>query len=378
MKFIVFGEDWGRHPSSTQHLFKHIAEQHEVIWVNSVGMRKPTFTLKDFKRITEKVFKGLFSKTKSQNASNDQQDLIVIEPKLFPWHDNAFIRKVNRWRFKKKLKAYLGNTLEPIIYWISVPTAEYLCELTSKDKLVYYIGDDFSGLAGVDFELVKPFENKLLNEADTIFVCSDTLYKKFNRYQPFLLSHGVDFDLFSEPSASSVNLNKPIIGFYGSINEWFDLKLVEFIAQQRPDYHFQLIGTPHIDISVLENLDNVEHIGAVAHNKLPSYVQHWHIAILPFIDCVQIQACNPLKLREYMASGTPIVTTRYPAAEHYKSTIFIADSYQDFLDKLDNALYLKDVIEAWPAFQRSFVAQESWEHKASSALDELRSVKRDE
>ena len=62
MKFIVFGEDWQSHPSSTQHLFKQLAKQHQVIWINSIGMRKPTFRLIDVKRVFNKLKKPFYIK----------------------------------------------------------------------------------------------------------------------------------------------------------------------------------------------------------------------------------------------------------------------------------------------------------------------------
>jgi hypothetical protein len=91
MKFIVFGEDWGRHPSSTQHLFKHISSNHEVIWVNSIGMRSPSFSVKDIKRAAEKLMSKLgFVKPKTA-TTNEPNNIIIVEPKVLPWHNLKWV-----------------------------------------------------------------------------------------------------------------------------------------------------------------------------------------------------------------------------------------------------------------------------------------------
>ena len=41
MKFLVFSDDWGVHPSSCQHIFRVLAPDHETVWVNTVGEATP-------------------------------------------------------------------------------------------------------------------------------------------------------------------------------------------------------------------------------------------------------------------------------------------------------------------------------------------------
>ncbi|MCF2921358.1 glycosyltransferase [Pseudoalteromonas sp. APAL1] len=376
MKFIVFGEDWQSHPSSTQHLFKQLAKQHQVIWINSIGMRKPTFRLIDLKRVFNKLKSLFLSKRSSPNAKTTDHslnlDLTAHTLAVLPWHDNLIVRLYNKWIFNKK--GFIGD--EPIVYWLSVPTAISLISPREQDKVIYYCGDDFSALAGVDHKMVAPFESELIKKADTIYVVSERLANKMPKSKVKMLSHGVDLALFTTQTAKARELeqiSKPIIGFYGSLNAWLDKALLLTLAKERPEYQLVLIGHLIEDFSELLKLDNVTHIKAVEHDRLASFSQHWQVSILPFVDNEQIRSCDPLKLKEYIATGTPIVTTRFAAVDPYRETILIADTHQGFIDRIDYAVSLsKSQNLNWRTNQSQQANNHSWQAKATLVCKQLR------
>ena len=376
MKFIVFGEDWQSHPSSTQHLFKQLAKQHQVIWINSIGMRKPTFRLIDLKRVFNKLKSLFLSKRSSPNAKTTDHshnlDLTAHTLAVLPWHDNLIVRLYNKWIFNKK--GFIGE--EPIVYWLSVPTAISLISPREQDKVIYYCGDDFSALAGVDHKMVAPFERELIKKADTIYVVSERLANKMPKSKVKMLSHGVDLALFTTQTAKASELeqiSKPIIGFYGSLNAWLDKALLLTLAKERPEYQLVLIGNLIEDFSELLKLDNVTHIKAVEHHRLASFSQHWQVSILPFVDNEQIRSCDPLKLKEYIATGTPIVTTRFAAVNPYRETILIADTHQGFIDRIDYAVSLsKSQNLNWRTNQSQQANNHSWQAKATLVCKQLR------
>ena len=376
MKFIVFGEDWQSHPSSTQHLFKQLAKQHQVIWINSIGMRKPTFRLIDVKRVFNKLKSLFLSKRSSPNAKTTDHslnlDLTAHTLAVLPWHDNLIVRLYNKWIFNKK--GLIGD--EPIVYWLSVPTAISLISPREQDKVIYYCGDDFSALAGVDHKMVAPFESELIKKADTIYVVSERLANKMPKSKVKMLSHGVDLALFTTQTAKARELeqiSKPIIGFYGSLNAWLDKALLLTLAKERPEYQLVLIGHLIEDFSELLKLDNVTHIKAVEHHRLASFSQHWQVSILPFVDNEQIRSCDPLKLKEYIATGTPIVTTRFAAVNPYRETILIADTHQGFIDRIDYAVSLsKSQNLNWRTNQSQQANNHSWQAKATLVCKQLR------
>tara|TARA_R110000744_G_scaffold156162_9_gene271719 strand:+ start:267 stop:1385 length:1119 start_codon:yes stop_codon:yes gene_type:complete len=367
MKFIVFAEDWGSHPSSTQHLFKELAKNNHILWINSIGMRKPTFRLNDLKRVFNKVMQ-IFNRSNSEAKNKLPNNMQVFKLPILPWHDNALVRAFNKRVFAKYLKD--TNIQEPITYWLSVPVAEYLITLKSADKLIYYCGDDFSALAGVDAKMVAPFEQSLIKKAHLIYVISQLLKNKMPAHKTKMLTHGVNFDLFSSNVAKAPEIStiyEPIIGFYGSINAWLDIALLTALAASRPQYKIVLIGDLTIPIPQLLQFKNVIHIPAVNHNRLVEFSSHWDVSILPFVNNQQIRACDPLKLKEYLAVGKPIVATRFPAVERFQPQIFIAKTQDEFIAHIDKAINLDEpTLSALKTSQSDLAKQHSWSSKALS------------
>jgi glycosyltransferase involved in cell wall biosynthesis len=166
---------------------------------------------------------------------------------------------------------------------------------------------------------------------------SNTLAEKLPSDKVRLLPHGVDIKHFSSPVPRAHDLptdGKPIAGFYGSISEWLDLELMSSTISRLPDWHFVFIGESVIDLTPLKQFSNVHLLGPRAHRDLPAYSQHWNVSLLPFRDNEQIRACNPLKLREYLASGRPIVSTEFPALDGYRHLIDCVASANEMTDAI--------------------------------------------
>ena len=158
---------------------------------------------------------------------------------------------------------------------------------------------------------------------------------------------------------------KKIAGFYGSIASWIDVESLTYAASNLPDWQFVFIGDVKTDVSDLAELDNTHFLGRKAHEELPKYVSNWDISLISFKQNGQIEACNPLKLREYLAAGKPIVSTKFPAAEEYKDIINITKTHQEFVEKISDS-YQSDIRKKSIAA----VQNESWESRAKN-LSEL-------
>lgn len=367
MKFIVFGEDWGAHPSSTQHLFRFIMQHHQVIWFNSVGMRTPKLNWIDIRRMMSKCFKMLLTRRVSKSST---RGLTAINPLILPWHSNKLVKQFNKRQVMRSIR--VGD--EPVVYWVSVPSAIDMITVRPQDTLIYYCGDDFSSLSGVDHEMIKPCEEALIFQADTIFVASHALLRKMPAHKTQVLEHGVDYNLFTQLSERHPSMNglKNVVGFYGSISSWLDYELLHMLAIERPDYHLILVGKAEVDIEGLAKKHNVTFIPEVTHHDLIRFSQHWDVSILPFLDNKQIRSCNPLKLKEYLAVGAPIVATRFPAVERYSDLVFVADDHRGFLARVDYAMSVAQTPKlGWAKLSREYVVKHTWQKKAEYVLAQL-------
>ena len=390
---IVFGEDWGAHPSSTQHIVKVLGQTRPVIWLNSIGLRKPKLTVHDLKRLFNKVKSFIVNQathteddtaTEDCNAEyNTNSQFIIINPLVIPcansWFSLTLSKAILKWQLQSACKKLAIN--DPII-WSSLPTSVDYLALFGKAPCVYYCGDDFSSLAGVDHEFVSQKEKLLIEKSRYIFTASEKMFGRFPRDKAVNIPHGVNFSLFSEQvhqTPLDLPQGKPIAGFYGSISAWIDQNLLVQTIKALPHWHFVFIGKVDCNIDKLQQFPNVYFLGTRPHNDLPKYIQNWNVAMLPFVDNKQIQMCNPLKLREYLASGTPIVTTDFNALKGYRKHLQISNKTKPFhqaillanaeitpavnFDKLEEMSDLLDITEI-KTTRKSSVINESWESRA--------------
>jgi glycosyltransferase involved in cell wall biosynthesis len=383
---IVFGEDWGGLPSSTQHLVSQLAKQRKVVWVNSIGLRRPGFNWRDIKRALNKLSGNIFPGLKPECGKRiDSGDVFATDKKAIDLPgDNFHIvyprtlpvprSRLGRWFAARLLVSQVMPVvrqagLRSPVLWVSLPTAVDVVGKLGESMLVYYCCDDFSALAGVEHDTVTRREAELFEKADLILFASDELAGKFPSVRSYLLPHGVDFSLFSRPVPRAPDLpndGRPIAGFYGSISEWLDITMLEETIEQLPHWHFVFIGKPVVDISVLRDLPNIHFLGERPHHQLPSYSQHWTASLLPFVDNAQIRACNPLKLSEYLATGRPIISTSFPAMEAFRGLVQIANTTAAMVEALTASMSL-DCLAAFPGALRDTVAENGWAARANQA-----------
>ncbi|MFI3246751.1 MAG: glycosyltransferase [Ferrimonas sp.] len=409
LKLLMFAEDWGGLPSSSQHLATAlIAEANiEIIWVNSIGLRRPKPS--DLRRLWQKLW---MRSHRDKEACRVQSlaPTVVISPKLWPlpqWRWSRYFNgRVLAWQLH--LQGVQRTTIDWV--WCALPSAVTLLSLFPQARTIYYVGDDFSALAGVDHAQIAPLHQQLLTRCQLLFCASDTLLqqsyaallarlpntriasKVFAQPPPYvtlakilpcwsavtpwpqaaLLPHGVDLAAFSAPTPWPSELptrlaKQPIIGFYGSLAEWIDFSLLHYLAQRFHDCCLVLIGHRGLCPQSLIDLPNVYWLPFVAHARLPALVQRFCVGLLPFVVNGQIAACDPLKLREYLAAGVPIVSRPFAALRQYSHGINCAMEPCAFGDAVARYLH-----QPPPATQlQTQVAQASWQARAQSILTYL-------
>lgn len=384
-QLVVLGEDWGQHPSSTQHLIKRLLPDYRVLWVNSIGLRRPRLNVRDLGRLGRKLGAVLRrpAKGKAQSAAIQSGPMPQVMPPLaLPLPGSPLAGRINGHWLAAQIRRQLPELDKPLL-WISLPSAVDLVGKLGERAVIYYCGDDFSALAGVDHAAIARCEARLVEKADLILAASPALASRFPPHKTRLLSHGVDLGLFMPPQPRPADLpsGRPIAGFYGSLSDWIDVPLLAETARALPHWDLVLIGPRQTDLSPLAGLPNVHLLGPRPHHTLAAYAQHWQVSLLPFVDNAQIRACNPLKLREYLATGRPVVSTDFPALDGYRALVHLprpGDSLAQAIQRAALDAPAQDWFQRyeWEALTRhegkaqrqQAVAQQSWDHRA----DELK------
>ncbi len=378
---IVFGEDWGGLPSSTQHLVRRLASDRRILWVNSIGLRQPRASPRDLRRVASKVASaaGLGQAPGCEGTQRPEPaPFPVVQPLVWPMAEAAALRALNRALIAGRIRpaAERAGLRDPVL-WASLPSAVAAVGALGESAVVYYCGDDFGALDGVDHAPALRMESEIAGRADMILAASPALAARFPPEKTRLLPHGADVGLFGTPAGRPADLpaDAPVAGFYGSIAPWLDLRLVAGTARLLPDWQFLMLGTPSqgTDLSPLEGVGNVRLLGPRPHGDLPGYAQHWTAGIIPFLDTPQIRACNPLKLREYLAAGRPVVSTPFPALEPYRTGVNVAHGPEGFATALRAA---REHGDAGAALRRSLVEAETWEARAADAAAIIESLPR--
>jgi glycosyltransferase involved in cell wall biosynthesis len=366
---ICFANDWDGDPLSKKHLMVRLARDNRVLWVNSLGGRNPRASTHDLRRVVGKAaafFRGL-----RRVAPN----IWVYGPLAIPYHGNAAARWINeRWLAASLRVACRWLRFEDPIVWSFIPSSADVATALRRRLLVYHCVDEFSEFTGTDAAATTAMESKLASRADVVFVSASSLLETKRRLNPntFLVTHGVDVEHFRKAldpaTAIPADLERgdgPVIGFFGLVEDWVDLELVRHLAVSRPRWSVVLIGKVATDLSAVRDLPNVVVLGRRSYQDLPGYCRGFDAAILPFRVNNLTVAANPLKLREYLAAGLPVVATAIPEAERLAPPIRVGASPETFLAHLDEILASG---RTGPQHQISAtMSQETWDRK----VDEL-------
>ncbi len=261
------------------------------------------------------------------------------------------------------------NFKKPLL-WILQPHFSSIVGMLSEKGVVYYCVDEYSAQPNVDPEMIRRMERYLIERADVVFTVSETLLENKIRINPntYLSLHGVDIKHFLSLPNNTVqvpediaSIPKPIVGFFGLIQERVDLHLIKYLSEELKNVSFILIGLVSQDISILKNNRNVFFLGPKPYEELPKYLNQFNICLMPYKLNDEMINSNPKKLREYLASGKPIVSVRIKEVERYGELVYVADDYKEFLHYTKLAIneHNDDLVSK----RISAMQKESWEFR---------------
>jgi glycosyltransferase involved in cell wall biosynthesis len=268
------------------------------------------------------------------------------------------------------------------ITWTFVPSSADVAGSLGERLVIYHCVDEFSKFTGADESAILQMERGLMEKADMVIVSSSRLYETKSRYNPntFLVTHGVDVAHFGDACRQTVpapadcaGLKRPVIGFVGTVADWVDLEVVRHLAASRPEWSFLLVGEVQTDTSALRELSNVHLLGRRTYQSLPAYCGTFDVAILPFVVNELTVAANPLKLREYLAAGLPVVATPLPEVLKLDGLVRMARTPGEFLNQIE-ALLREGRRGPDPAVS-ALMERESWDRKVEELSEIIAGLK---
>ncbi|HMF01644.1 MAG TPA: glycosyltransferase, partial [Terriglobia bacterium] len=362
---ICFCNDWDGDPLSKKHIMQRFAKRNRVLWVNSVGIRRPEASVSDLRRVIKKVREFVHGSRKVDEGIH------VFSPLAFPFHGSAAGRWINRKVLRWSLLRVCGQLgLRNPITWVFIPASAEVAGALGERTLVYHCVDEYTEFTGADKAGLLALEQQLMKKSHCVIVSSDLLMNNKRRHNrnTFLVTHGVDVEHFRKACLPTTvvpddirALKKPIIGFFGLIADWVDLGLIRSLAMSRPEWTFVLIGKSATSLAPVEGLTNVHLLGQKPYVSLPAYARAFDVALLPFIVNELTLAANPLKLREYLAAGLPVVSSALPEAEKLQHSVRIGRNQAQFLELIQNII---DSRQTGPQLSISqHMDSESWDAK---------------
>ena len=274
---------------------------------------------------------------------------------------------------QKKLLAgiFKEYNITKYLLWYYTPMALLISDQLQPKLTVYDCMDELSA-----FKFASPFlkilEEQLLAKADIVFTGGHTLYeaKKNQHHNIHPFPSSIDKAHFAkartemDDPADQAPIPHPRFGFYGVIDERFDIDLIRKVAQQKPDWHFVLVGpVVKIDPATLPRFNNVHYLGGKSYDELPLYLHGWDIALVPFLLNESTRFISPTKTPEYLAGGKPVISTAIQDVVHpygARGLVHIVSNAAKFIQAAETELASKNK-KKWLAGSDEFLKDNSWD-----------------
>lgn len=373
--FIIFGEDFARHPHALEHVLRPLFLKNKFIWVETIGLRSPRLSLYDLKRIAEKLSQWIGGAKKTPFKKSDiPENIFVIAPFMIPLNQFTLIRKFNQWMVVREVrKAQATHKITDPITIASVPNAaDYIGSFEEKLK-VYYCVDEFSLWPGLNKSLVEKLEKKLISHVDLILATSEYLAKSkvIAGKTTSIITHGVEFNHFNI-GPNNIKDSKVKLCYFGLFDERSNQQIIKDIAEHIMNCEIHIFGNVVCDTKILKHLPNIIFHGNINYHALPSAILEMDIFLLPYVRNELTNNINPLKLKEYLSTGRPVIATELPEVAKLSDYLFLAKTSQDFISTIKKLLSNPNVFSSEKVIH--FIKEnETWEAKAkllSSILTE--------
>ena len=378
--------DWDTDLQTNQHhLMRRLARENRVLFVESLGLRRPQLAGRDIRRIATRLLSGLRDPRRADG-------LHVLSPLVLPFHGNPIARRLNGWLLPALVRRAAHELgMEKPILWAYVPQAEALLGALDPQLVVYHCVDDIAAQPGIDAAGFRASEVRFAGRAELVIASAPGLAQRLRA-----ISHNVlyapnvaDTELFAtalrdgplDPAVAE--LPRPRIVFTGAVvTTKLDIDLLVQLARARPNWSFALVGPigpgdPRADVSSLAAEPNIHLLGPRSYEQLPSVLRAADAGLIPYARNELTNSIFPMKVYEYLAAGLPVAATPLPSLSEI-SEVATASDAEGIAKLLDESL-AHDTPQR--KTERSRAAQaHSWERRIeeiATAVDALQPPRRD-
>jgi len=284
---------------------------------------------------------------------------------------------------------FMDHDIKQYVFWYYTPLALSFTDHLNPVAAVYDCMDELSAFKGAPSKL-PALEKELFGQVDLVFTGGQSLYEAKRGQHPavYAFPSSIDASHFAKARTAvndpedQAHIPHPRLGFFGVIDERFDVELLDEVAAKRPDWNFVIIG-PVVKIhpDTLPKHSNIHYLGGKKYNELPDYLAGWDVALLLFARNESTRFISPTKTPEYLAAGKPVISTSIrdvvrPYGE--MKLVEITDTADEFIHAAEKLLSRTDGSD-WLQKVDAFLENISWDKtwaQMSELIDEVIERKR--
>ncbi len=313
-------------------------------------------------------------KSYAKLARTTDEGITVVSPAAIPFYGSKSARFANRHLLTTQLQTLAKSRgLSQPILWIAIPTAVEMIGRFGESLVIYQVSDKYDANTmdhATDPDLIRQLHEKAIGKADIVFYSGRKLLSEATSgcEKSYLLEQAVDFDRWSKvgtlPVAPEIDaIPRPRLGYFGAIETWLvDQELIKQAAREKPDWHWIFIGNRSRGLEI-EDLPNTHFLPPVAYDALPNYAAGFDVCVLPWeTERAFTSYGSAIKVREYLATGKPVVISALPEYEPMKDVLRIARTRNDFFRLIEDALSENDPQAAMRRQQA--VSKGTWDARA--------------